>query len=168
MANELSREAKYEDFEEEQTINGETEFVKREGAISLLRKTFRAWAVALEPFPFLKNEDTSFKDDLFDDLRRYNELLRITGNEWPKDLELQPMIDERERLNADTKLPTSDQLEAKSLQLDGVSISDEDDQEQPESEAQSETPEKSEGQSESDQNEGDSGDGNQTDNQAVR
>lgn len=116
-ATELSREAKYQDFEEEVTIDGETQFVEREGAISLLRKSFAAWAEALEPFPYLRDEESAFKDELFDDLRRYQDLLRITGNEWPDDFELQPLIDDEERRHGDTNLPTSNQLQAKSLDI---------------------------------------------------
>ena len=52
----------------------------------------------------------------------YNQMLKVTGNEWPVDQPLQKLIDYRlERDETDDKLPSSEEIaERESLKEDGL------------------------------------------------
>ena len=66
--------------------------------------------------------DGALADDLIESMQDYNQMLKVTGNEWPVDQPLQTLIDYRiERDETDDKLPSSEEIaERESLKEDGL------------------------------------------------
>ncbi|MEE2825008.1 MAG: hypothetical protein VYE64_00115 [Planctomycetota bacterium] len=118
-ASEMKRRSIFDDEYEIDPVTKEKTILQI-GAISKYEKAFADWRKILDEYPRLY--DGALADDLIESMQDYNQMLKVTGNEWPVDQPLQTLIDYRiERDETDDKLPSSEEIaERESLKEDGL------------------------------------------------
>lgn len=97
-------------FDDEFRLNRQTKQREpiRQGAISMFEDSYQSWSQIFEKYSVLK--DGSIASDIVDSLKEYQQMLKVTGLEWPENFVLQDFIDFRAAAGDDDELPTSEQL----------------------------------------------------------
>ena len=104
----MQRRSIYDDEYELDYKTGEKK-VTLQGATSLYVEGFAKWKELLDEYPSLLL-DGPLSDDLADYMHQYQELLKISGLEWPDDFPLQGLVDARFEDREPDELPTSEDL----------------------------------------------------------
>ncbi len=104
-ATELQRQSIFDD---EYQLDRETNqrVITRKGAISVYDQSFAIWSEIMKSYPIL--QIGKLGDDIVADLKKYNRMLKVTGQKWPKNHPLQAFIDRREAAGEGDELPTSE------------------------------------------------------------
>jgi formylglycine-generating enzyme required for sulfatase activity len=102
-AEELARQSIFDDEYELDTTTGEKK-ITREGSISTYESAFKKFGEVLTIYPSLM--DGELADNLKESLGDYEEMLEVTGLDWPNDFPLQAFVD---RINeeGDDSLPST-------------------------------------------------------------
>ncbi len=97
-------------FDDEFRINRQTKQREpvRQGAISMFEDSYQSWAKVFEKYSVLK--DGSIASDIVDSLIEYQQMLKVTGLQWPENFVLQDFIDFRAAAGDEDGLPTSEEL----------------------------------------------------------
>ncbi len=107
-ANEVRRQSIFDDEYQFDYKTKEKKIIQQ-GAISLYEQAFAAWEKVFTEYPDMQVGDLG--DRVVDRLREYQEMLKISGIEWPEDFPLQTFIDVRNRNGMPDELPTSQDIE---------------------------------------------------------
>ena len=105
-ANELYRKSIFDD---EYILQDGEKKVLRRGAISAFNDSFEAWSKVLEKFPRLKEGDLA--GILLDEMKTFQDILKVSGVLWPINFSLQKLIDSRRQQGEGQGLPTTEELE---------------------------------------------------------
>ena len=108
-AKEMKKKSIYQDEYVLDFRSGE-KILQRKGADSLFIEAFERWNEVLEEHPEML--DSPLADDLFDDVKAYLEMIRISNRDYPEDFPLQKFIDSQSKTGDLDGLPTSEDLAA--------------------------------------------------------
>ena len=117
-------------FEDEYVLDYETKEkqITRIGARKLFEEAFSKWDEVLQVHPDLV--DSPVVDNLVDFMREYDQLLLVSGKQWPDDFALQWAIDQRAKAGENDQLPTSEDIKAMREDAEDAAEGDEDDEEE--------------------------------------
>jgi hypothetical protein len=114
----LAREAIFEAEQARQKAVYDDEFdrdyrtkevkVTRQGALSLYLDAFEKFKLLFDENPDLQMD--VFGDEVVDTIVHYQEILKLTGREWPEDFPLQAFLDYRASRGEKDPLPTTEDL----------------------------------------------------------
>ena len=129
-ANEVRKQSIFDDEYQFDYKTKEKKIIQK-GAISLYLEAFETWARAFEEFPDVRFGELG--DRTVERLREYQNMLQVSGMEWPDDHPLQEFIDVRSERDDLDRLPTSQDLadrradreEAAELERENQAIEDE-------------------------------------------
>jgi hypothetical protein len=96
-------------FDDEYILQDGEKKILRRGAISVFTDSFTAWANVLEKYPRLNEGDLA--GILIDEMKRLQDILKVSGALWPMNFPLQKLIDERSMQGEGEGLPTTEELE---------------------------------------------------------
>jgi hypothetical protein len=102
--------------------------VTRKGTISLYNEAFAKWNEVFAEYPDL--EVSPLADQIIEHIKKYKEVLNVSGIDWPENFPLQRVIDLNSPSESTRGLPTSEQLEE-------IRSGQEDDEEEPDDEDES-------------------------------
>ncbi len=121
LAEEARQKAIYDDEFDRDYKTGEIQITKL-GALSFYHDAFEKFKLVFEENPFLKGG--VYGDEVVEEIKKYQTILKLTGRDWPRDFVLQEFIDFRDRQALDDDLPTSESIRDTTIEVEDHSEED--------------------------------------------